>query len=217
MRTRRVALLIGTNRKKAEPYESALRSVGLEPVVNPESLVSAGGILLGGGSDIDPKLYREKRAEQTETPDDERDTREMALLKQAKASDLPVLAICRGMQLLNVEYGGSLQQHIGESHRRRGVPDVHPISVAPNSQLATILRTDGLTVNSRHHQAVCRIGDGLVISAWCPTDDLVEALEDPSRRFVVGVQWHPEDRTATHTEDLQLFEAFARAIAENRK
>jgi len=214
---RRVALMMGPNRKKAEPYEAALRSVGLDPVVNPESLVSMVGVLLGGGSDINPKLYGEKRLEQTEAPDDERDKRELEFLQQAERTDLPVLAICRGMQLLNVVHEGSLQQHIGESHRKRGVPDAHPISVVQDSQLARILEREELSVNSRHHQAVCRVGDGLKISASCPADDIIEGLENPNCRFVIGVQWHPEDRTATHPEDRFLFQAFARAIAENRK
>lgn len=217
MTSRRVALMMGSNRKKAEPYEAALRLVKLEPVINPSTLASIDGLLLGGGADINPALYGEKCAEHTEEPDDARDARELAFARQADQADLPVLAICRGMQLLNVAQTGSLLQHIGESHRKRGVPDAHPVSIVPGSRLAVILDAEEMTVNSRHHQAVGRVPDGLRVSAWCPTDDVVEGLENPSRRFAIGVQWHPEDRFATHSMDLRLFEAFARAIAENRR
>jgi len=217
MAAKRVALMMGSDLKRAEPYEAALRFVGLDPLLSPRSLHDVEGVVLGGGVDINPALYHEDRKAETEEPDDARDAREMDIVQKALKAELPILAICRGMQLFNVALGGTLIQHIGYTHRKKGVPDAHPIAVHADSQLAKILEAETFSVNSRHHQATCLLGKGLRVSAWCPADDIVEALEDPGRRFAVGVQWHPEDRVTTHTGDQRLFEAFARAIAENRR
>jgi putative glutamine amidotransferase len=208
---RRVGFTIGGKRKKAEPYEAAMRGVGLEPVLDPESLTGLEGLVLGGGTDVNPTLYREKRGEHTGDPDDARDALELRLVKRAEQARLPVLAICRGMQLWNIARGGSLLQHIGETHRRPGTAEVHRVRFDGESKLASIYEAEDLIVNSRHHQAVCVIGEGLRVTAWSD-DDIVEGLEDPNLPFAVGVQWHPEDLA-----DRRLFQAFARAVAENRK
>ena len=122
--------------------------------------------------------------------------------------DLPVLAICRGLQMLNVVLGGTLVQHI-EGHRYRERPDAHPIAIASHSRLRSILEVDEFVVNSRHHQCADRVASGLVVVARAP-DNVVEALELPAKRFVLAVQWHPEDRAGG--PDARLFEAFRDAM-----
>jgi putative glutamine amidotransferase len=140
--------------------------------------------------------------------DPDRDSLEIILLREALERDLPVLAICRGLQLLNVALGGTLAQHV-EGHRYPEQPDVHPITIASHSRLRSILKVDEFVVNSRHHQCVYRVASGLMVVARAP-DNVVEALELPGKRFVLAVQWHPEDRTGG--PDARLFEAFREAV-----
>jgi putative glutamine amidotransferase len=189
-------------------YEAALRGVGIEPVrispVDKRSLVSLDGLLLTGGTDVNPVRYGEQRHPKTEDPDDPLDELEISLLRDALSAGLPVLAICRGMQLFNVFHGGSLIQHL-DSHDS---PDaLHNIQIVPNSRLASIIGEGEHEVNSRHHQAVARVGNGLVISAKS-SDGVIEALERPGEAFAVAVQWHPEDRVLVSDVDRKLFEAF---------
>ena len=122
--------------------------------------------------------------------------------------DLPVLAICRGLQLLNVAEGGTLLQDV-EGHRCPDQQEVHPIAITGGSKLKSILEVEEFVVNSRHHQCVDRVATGLVVVAKAP-DGVVEALELPGRRFMLAVQWHPEDRTSGL--DAKLFEAFRDAM-----
>lgn len=211
-----VALMMGADPKKIEPYAGALRRVGLLAVVNPESLDGVFGVVLGGGVDINPKHYGQETAG-SDAPDDLRDVRELRIGRAALSGSIPVLAICRGMQMLNVVLGGSLVQHLGDSHRRKGIADAHEAAIEPGSRLAGILGSEIYSVNSRHHQAVDRLGEGLRITARCTADGIVEAIESSAHPFALGVQWHPEDRIATHGGDARLFEAFAGAIAQNRK
>jgi gamma-glutamyl-gamma-aminobutyrate hydrolase PuuD len=130
----------------------------------------------------------------------------MALLRAALERDMPTLAICRGFQLLNVARGGDLIQHLPEEvghHVHKEVPGrfaVHPVEVKEGSRLGSIVGSTP-EVTSHHHQALGRVGDGLVETAWA-ADGTLEGVEDPERRFVVGVQWHPEA-----SEDAALFEA----------
>ncbi len=166
--------------------------------------------MLTGGTDVDPALFHQDRAPETDLPDKKRDQREMALVAEALKRDIPILAICRGMQLLNVALGGTLRQHI-EGHRHRGIPDAHSVQIADGTKLAAILKAGEYRVNSRHHQCVDRVGKGLVVSA--KADEIIEALELPDNRFVVAVQWHPEDRMDRH-RDRKLFEAFASALRD---
>jgi putative glutamine amidotransferase len=202
------------------PYEAAMLEAGIEPVRNPESLEGLSGLLLTGGSDVNPKRYGQERLRQSDSPDDARDELEFALLKAALAADLPVFAICRGLQLLNVFQGGTLIQHLPSSnvHRQkvegaeRGAhPAAHRVRVAPETKLAAIVGSGELEVNSRHHQAVDRLGDGLTVSALS-VDGVVEGLELPDARFAVAVQWHPEDRIGVSEADRKLFRAFAGAM-----
>ena len=210
---------------KLEPYAAALRAAGLEPAGIAggavPSLAGYDGLLISGGTDLDAGLYGEVPHPENEAPDIDRDRLEMDLLRQALSADLPVLAICRGMQVLNVMLGGTLEQHLEATalHRQHFAEDwigthraVHGISVAAGSKLAEIVGEGAYLVNSRHHQAVKRVGVGLRITARAD-DEVVEAMEIPERRWVVAVQWHPEDRIASgDSNDLQLFRAFGEAL-----
>ncbi len=204
--------------RKAERYAEALRQAGIEPALispqQPRPLAGLHGLVLSGGTDLNPARYHAEAGPANEPPDDERDQLESELLQQALDSDLPVLAICRGMQLFNVVHGGTLIQHLDTSaiHQVRGndpaVP-VHPIVIEPGSQLAAILGEGTVLVNSRHHQGVAQVGTGLKITARSTSDNVIEALERPDRRFAVAVQWHPEDQVHRDSRQKRLFEAFA--------
>ncbi len=215
---RKVAFTIGYLRK-AGPYLDALRAAGLDvepftPESPPSSLIAYAGLVLGGGSDIDPKFYGEPN-QQAQDPHRERDEMELALLKQARERAMPVLGICRGLQLINVAYGGTLQQHIGDAHRGdthlggTSKHATHTVNVVDGTLLRSIIGKAGFDVVSRHHQAVKVLGSGLQVCATT-NDGIIEAAEDPAYPFLLGVQWHPEENTRT-TEELALFRAFARA------
>ena len=206
----RVAITFGelTPPGKKPPYFRALEAAGLEGVENPDTLVGLAGLMLPGGADIDPARYGQERRPQTGQSDCDRDAREFRLLGEALEADLPVLAICRGLQLFNVAHGGTLIQHL-EGHVLP-VTQEHAVELAPDSRLARLLGMNTSSVNSRHHQAADRVGAGLVVAARAP-DGIIEAVERPDRRFALAVQWHPEDRVATCAADRAIFEAFARA------
>jgi putative glutamine amidotransferase len=193
------------------PYRAALVAVGIEPVEDPASLDGVDGLCLAGGADVDPAVYGEPRRPETEEPDLDRDRLESALLRDALDRDLPVLAICRGLQLMNAVLGGTLEQHI-EGHNHRKLRDAHEIRIAPGSRLERILGTQDYIVNSRHHQAAAKLAPGLLLAATAP-DGVVEALEAPGRRFALAVQWHPEGRT--DGEDAKIFRAFRDAMTTN--
>ena len=214
----RVAVTFG-NAARLGPYLAALEEVGLEAVRNPDSLHSLDGLLLTGGSDINPKRYGESSNGSDEV-DDARDEREDCLLREALAADLPVFAICRGLQMFNVVAGGTLVQHLASTnvHRQKPKnaepgkhPAAHRVWVAPETRLARIIGAGGHDVNSRHHQAVESMGPGLLVSA-ISEDGVIEALEKPDASFALAVQWHPEDRIFVSAADRKLFEAFAAAL-----
>ncbi len=174
----------------------------------------AGGLLLTGGVDVDPRLYGEARRASTNRPHRRRDAQELSLLRQALVRDIPVLAVCRGHQLLNVVFGGKLLQHIeGDGHRATGEGDSrwHEVRLEPGSRLAEALYLPVMPVNSRHHQAVTadRLGRGLKPAAHSH-DGLIEAVESLEHRWVVGVQWHPE-RPEMRPGSAILFTAFVQA------
>ncbi len=209
-----------------ERYWDRLREAGLEPIDVHEpsqTLADCRGLVLTGGVDIDPERYDESRHERVRRTDPARDEFELTLLKEALSVDLPVLAICRGHQLLNVALGGSLLQHIeGGAHaadyRTEGFPSrSHEVRIASGSRLAAWLGVEALTVNSRHHQAVTpdRLAEGTHATAVSP-DGLVEAIEAPGRTWVVGVQWHPEREEPQipgfAEASRRLFAAFADAV-----
>ena len=205
---------------KAGPYAEALRQAGIEPVLispgEPRALAGLQGLLLSGGTDLNPARYGATPHPGTEAPDDARDEMETALLAEALAADLPVLAICRGMQLFNVAHGGTLIQHLDNSaahvvRDKDAALPVHQILVEPDTRLAAILGEGAYAVNSRHHQAVERVGAGLRVTARSTPDGVVEALERGDRRFALAVQWHPEDQVRRDATQRKLFEAFAEA------
>ncbi|HWT24711.1 MAG TPA: gamma-glutamyl-gamma-aminobutyrate hydrolase family protein [Solirubrobacteraceae bacterium] len=174
------------------------------------------GLLLSGGPDFDPAVYGQARhPELGPDVDAVSDRYELALLAGALERDLPVLAICRGMQALNLVRGGTLHQHLPDrtelEHRQRHdafVP-AHPVSIAPESLLHRLAGSSELAVNSFHHQAADRLGGGLEVAATAP-DGTVEALWDPAARFALGVQWHAE--LLTHRpEHAALFGALVAA------
>lgn len=183
-----------------------------------ETLDALDGLILSGGADLDPQSYGAEAHPETNGTRPERDSAELALLDGALARDMPVLAICRGSQVLNVARGGDLVQHLPETtgndvHKQvPGEFAEHPVEVKDGTRLASIVGARG-DVTSHHHQGVGRIGAGLVETAWA-ADGTVEAFEDPSQRFTLGVQWHPEAG-----EDQRLFDALveeARAYRASR-
>jgi len=194
--------------RRGSPYRKALDAANIQPVENVITLAGLDGLLLPGGSDIGPALYGAPRHPETGEPDHNRDSLETVLFREALERDLPVLAICRGLQLLNAALGGTLLQHI-EGHRYPNQQEVHRITITSGSRLKSILEVDEYGVNSRHHQCVDRVANGLVVVARAP-DGVVEAMEMPGKRFVLAVQWHPEDRTGG--SDSKLFEAFRDAM-----
>ncbi len=173
-----------------------------------ETLDVLDGIVFSGGIDIDPSRYGAERHPATDPEQARRDAGEIRLLEAALARDLPTLAICRGFQLLNVLRGGDLIQHLPdevghEGHRETlGVFSEHPVDVREGTRLASILGSRHEAVRSSHHQGAGRVGAGLIESAYAE-DGSLEAFEDPSKRFALGVLWHPE----MEDDDKRLFEA----------
>jgi gamma-glutamyl-gamma-aminobutyrate hydrolase PuuD len=155
------------------------------------------GVVLTGGVDVDASLFGAESHPEAQQPDELRDEFEIALLDAAVARRLPVLAICRGIQVLNVRRGGTLHQHLpdvvanSDHMAAPGIYGEHLVRFDPASQVGAILGRTEEVVPTHHHQAVDRIGDGLVASAWAD-DGTVEALEDPALPFLIAVQWHPE-------------------------
>ncbi|HEX7745392.1 MAG TPA: gamma-glutamyl-gamma-aminobutyrate hydrolase family protein [Micromonosporaceae bacterium] len=199
-------------------YVRAVTAAGGRAVVlppddtDPDVLRVLDALVLTGGPDVDPARYGERPGPRTDSRPG-RDAGELLLLTAALAADLPVLAVCRGMQLLAVACGGRLHQHlpdvVGHDGHRVATAQYawHPVRFAPGSRIAQIM-AGSAHVNTYHHQGVADPGR-LLPTAWSD-DGVIEALEDPGRRFVLGVQWHPEE-----AGDQQLFAALL-AAAENR-
>jgi putative glutamine amidotransferase len=192
-------------------YVRAVEHAGGRPIVLPpvedgdeETLDALHGVIFSGGGDLDPELYGAEAHKATDVPKPWRDEPELRLLEAALARDMPVLAICRGSQLMNIARGGDLVQHLPEvvGHERHkhepGSYSDHDVKVAPDSRLGALVG-DHAPVKSHHHQGMGRIGDGLREVAWAE-DGVVEGLEDPDKRFALGVLWHPEE-----SEDFALF------------
>ena len=158
------------------------------------------GLMLAGGADIDPSSYGEPAHPETHDTVPERDAFEIALTRAAIEADMPVLGICRGMQLINIALGGTLVQHlpdlVGHEDHRRVVGSFdgaeHDVMLIEGSLAASAARELAHVTKSHHHQGVDRLGEGLVVSGISDLDELPEAIELPDRRFVLGVQWHPE-------------------------
>jgi putative glutamine amidotransferase len=224
--------LIGiTSSRKLEDYRQAVLHVGgdvriLDPSMNVAgALTGLDGLLLTGGEDVAPSLYGTEPHPMLGEVNSARDAFEIALIGEARAKDLPMFGICRGIQVLNVAFGGSLVQDVpsevpGALDHQWTVPPHEPYALAhdvwlePDSLLARLMRerlndADACAVNSRHHQAVQRVAAGFRVSATAP-DGLIESIEDPAARFCLGVQWHPENFWRTG-EFRPLFEGLLEA------
>ena len=203
-------------------YVHALESAGARVLLVPpseqgieETLDALDGILFSGGSDLDPATYGDEAHPETNGLRPERDRGELSLLRAALERDMPVLAVCRGSQVLNVARGGDLVQHLPDvvgNERHNHTPGVfaeHEVEVLEGTRVASLLG-ERAAVKSHHHQGFGRLGAGLVEAAHAD-DGTLEALEDPSKRFTVGVLWHPEEGA-----DAALFIGLVEAAAEYR-
>jgi len=196
-------------------YVRAVERAGGVPLLVPpgasfdETLDRVDGMVFSGGSDVDPELYGARAHEETVGIFRERDEFELGLMRAALERDVPMLAICRGSQVLNVALGGDLEQHVPDRvgtdvHKETpGVFAEHHVEVLADTRLGSIVG-ERVDVKSHHHQGYGKLGEGLREAARAP-DGTVEALEDPTRRFTLGVLWHPEEGS-----DVALFEALVR-------
>jgi putative glutamine amidotransferase len=232
---KRVVAVTGSSKRGLTAYLEALgvclpdvEPLLLLPGMDTRELEAAlsrvSSLLVTGGVDIHPSEYGEEPSgTELEHVQPERDSIERRALDFADAQGLPVLAICRGMQMLNVQRGGALLQDIGEAHRDGRAQDdkwmpFHDVAVA-ESRLSGIVGANSIRTNSRHHQALdpARLGRGLVVTGCCPADGIVEAVEAPGERYVVGVQWHPENMALAPEDTVErraaraLFTSFGHA------
>ena len=228
--------ITGSDPTNLENYREVVEAAGGDPVPllpgsagSPEdALHGLDGLVLTGGVDIDPAAYGQASQDGMDLEvDHARDAFELPLARAAVARDLPVLGVCRGIQTLNVVMGGTLYQDVvltglpRHSHQQRRLtpqpPDdapVHQVAVEPQSLLREVIGTDQLGVNTFHHQAIDRVARGLIVSARSVERDgpgLIEAIEAPRRRFLVGVQWHPERMWRREPACARLFQALIRA------
>jgi putative glutamine amidotransferase len=213
-------------------YIKALEIAGVVPVIVPplsdDASVSVilsrvDGVLLTGGEDVEPSLYGQPRIEQCGPSNSARDATEIALVRGARDMRKPLLAICRGPQLLNVALGGTLYQDIPSqvpgalehNEKEERASRVHPVEVEPGSRLADAVRATSLSVNSLHHQSVRDVAPALRVTALAP-DGVVEGLETPGEDWwVLAVQWHPEEMTdSPESPDRGIFKAFADRLRE---
>lgn len=212
-----------------EDYVDAVRDAGLIPLILPpreprelESLIAVvRGVVLTGGEDVDPTEYGAAASPKSEPPHHERDKFELTLVRLAHQRRLPTLAICRGIQVVNVALGGTLVQDIGTEcpttidHERSDDREmrVHEVTIDQDSQLAAAVGGTHIAVNSSHHQALARVADGLRVTARAP-DGIIEGAEwERDDWWMLGVQWHPEELTRDDKPwDRGLFHAFARRV-----
>lgn len=205
-------------------YVSAIKKVGAVPLLIPISeniedtndyLNIIDGIIFSGGEGISPMKFGENPLQRISNISDVRDNFELALFKEAYKRDMPILGVCRGAQLINVALGGNLYQDIftqkpnchGHMPSKIQVYNLfHEIDIEKNSKLFDIFKTRHLEVNSFHHQAIKDLGEDLKVIAIAK-DGVIEGIESLSRKFLIGVQWHPEDLTLKHDKFLKLFEA----------
>ena len=174
------------------------------------------GLCLSGGPDLHPSTYGAEPVPELGPTEPEADAFELALVRKAIERDLPVLGVCRGMQVMNVVAGGTLRQHIpGHRQEEPGDRTVHDVRVRRSSRLRELVGRTRLDVNSFHHQAPGRLGAGLKLSARTE-DGIVEGLEDPAARFHIGVQWHAEC-LVDRPEQLALFEGLVAAATRSRR
>jgi len=180
-----------------------------------QALDTLDGLILVGGSDVGANTYGAESHETADPPNTRRDEAELALLRGVLDRDMPLLGICRGFQLLNIAYGGTLEQHLddvveGDMHRvQLGHWSNHPVEIL-GGKIAELV-PNGTVIHSHHHQGIESVGSGLEVTAKAP-DDTVEGLEDPNKAFAVGVLWHPEE---AHTDSgAPVFKALIDAAAQ---
>jgi putative glutamine amidotransferase len=210
-------------------YSQAVLAVGGAPVLipvaqNTESIATIlgalGGLILTGGPDVNPRFYGEQPLDGLGEVDEGLDLMELEVARAAVNRDMPTLAICRGIQVLNVAQKGTLYQDVASqvaeaiNHGQKADKGVltHMIRIAPDSRLSAIVESDEIWVNSKHHQAVKTPGPGLTISARA-NDGVIEALEHPGKRFILAVQWHPEGTWQHDPYSRKLFEALVQAAS----
>jgi putative glutamine amidotransferase len=225
-----VTLSGSTSKRNAvarEQYLDAIRRAGAEPIAifpNDPAPEEFDGVCLTGGGDIDPARYGEVNTKSDDI-DPDRDALEFTLLERALARDIPVLGVCRGLQVINVHLGGSLEQHHpghAPKYPPEGAPVAddpagpdavrHDVTAEPGSKLAAACGDETFVVNSSHHQVVTsdRLASGLRPTAH--VGDLIEALESPTHRWVVAVQWHPERTAQVGAAATRIFDAFVTEV-----
>jgi putative glutamine amidotransferase len=211
-------------------YAEGVLQAGGVPLIVPHNLDEGAlravldrvdGVLLSGGGDLDPALFGEEAHPATCEIEPDRDRVELTLARWVVKRDMPFLAICRGIQVLNVALGGSLVQDIPSqvpdalqhSFDRKVTPRnylAHPVKIDPGSQLARIMQLEAAQTNSWHHQSIKQAADRLQVTALAP-DGVIEAVEVPGQRFAIGVQWHPEWLFEEKMEQRRLFDGLVRA------
>jgi putative glutamine amidotransferase len=211
-------------------YAEAVRRAGAIPVLVPpqpensaELMATLDGFLLAGGEDCDPAAYGEERHPTVTDPmDPRRQENDLSLAEAARSHNVPMLGICLGLQVMNVAAGGTLIQDIDSQHdteiQHASIPEDrarHDVIIEQGTQLASVLPAGEYNVNSSHHQAIRKVGEGLRVTAHAP-DGIVEGLEDPRHPFYLGVQWHPEDMTG-ETSASELFAAFIEAARQHAR
>jgi putative glutamine amidotransferase len=215
-------------------YAEGVRQAGGVPLIVPHNLEESSlhavldrldGVLLSGGGDIDPVLFNEDIHPATSEIESDRDRVELTLARWLVERDIPFLAICRGIQVLNVALGGSLLQDIPSqvpdalphSFDRQTTPRdylAHPVKIDPSSQLARIMQLEVAQTNSWHHQSIKQMADGLQLTAVAP-DGVIEAVEVPGRRYAIAVQWHPEWLFEEYIEHRRLFTGLIEATQDH--
>lgn len=209
-------------------YNSAIIAAGGAPIMVPPASVhlqvverildGIDGLFLPGGRDVDPELYGATPHEMNDASLRPRDELEIALVRGARERGMPILGVCRGMQLMNVAFGGTLEQHLADRidmtpHRRySGDFTSHSVDVHPGTKLSEYTGAGTFDIAAMHHQALDRVADGFVVSAHYAPDGLTEAIESDDDAFCIGVQWHPEQRQVP--ESTKLFEGFIAAARE---
>ena len=205
-------------------YLNAIRSFGGIPVVLPSEgnedelsylAMQCDGLLFTGGMDIEPALFGEEKWNDTVSTTPDRDRSESLLFRLAQERQLPILGICRGLQMMNVYFGGTLYQDIptqapSEVEHRMAPPDhrtCHNCQILPGTPLHNLIGQDEMAVNSHHHQAIKDVAPGFAVMGRCE-DGIIEAIWDPRQKFVWGVQWHPENIWDIEDSSAQIFRAF---------
>lgn len=198
-------------------YVDAVQRAGAVPVVVPpgsgtdatmEAVSRCDALILLGGGDVDPRAYGHTENARLYGVDPAQDSFEIEAVRRAVEADVPVLAVCRGHQVLNVALGGTLIQHLPTTADHRDT--MHTVSVVPGSRIASAMGTTEPLVHSFHHQAIDSLAPGLTVVATAP-DGTIEAVEHASAGWVVGVQWHPEDTAAEDAPNQGLFDALVAA------